>query len=621
MSESKLLICQQKVKSFKSQNALITVSPSDCSFFSDIFPVPKKTEGEFRIIFDLTELNKYIRKVHFKMDNLSYIIAMISPNDYLVSIDLSDAYHSIAMHLQSMPFLAFFLAEICYQFTCLPQGLSPAPRIFTMLMKVVLKYLRTLAVKIAAWLDDFILAASSASLVSSHATLTLRTFEELGFVPNIEKSHLKPVQRLCHLGLIWDTVEFTISVPQEKLRDIQRKCRKALSSKVSIRFLSSILGSIEWFRWGFPYAAIHYRGIQRCVNSYLSKGFSYDTKIPKTNSAINDLKWWAIPRDSLPSKTLFSFSPDFTVYTDSSLTGWGGWSTDGSETHGFWSPYEQELHINFLELQTVLLIFQCFFRNFSNCSILIRTDNTSVVAYINKQGGSSSAKMCALALKIWSFCISRKIMINALYISSVKNKKADDLSRKPFNDHSYFLPQEIFDKIQRSLPFFLTKDYFASRLNYKLPYYYSLNCDPFASKVNAFSEKWSSNIYLFPPLPLINRTLSKFISDNVITGLIITPFWASKPWFSSLLTLLIAQPFILPSGYIQDPDRVLPSKKFQFLAWPIGCDPVLQLEFQKKLPKYNSKVSKGKPCAVIKEIGEGSVIGVVKNKSITVRLP
>ena len=99
MSESKLLICQQKVKSFKSQNALITVSPSDCSFFSDIFPVPKKTEGEFRIIFDLTDLNKYIRKVHFKMDNLSYIIAMISPNDYLVSIDLSDAYHSIAMYL------------------------------------------------------------------------------------------------------------------------------------------------------------------------------------------------------------------------------------------------------------------------------------------------------------------------------------------------------------------------------------------------------------------------------------------------------------------------------------------------------------------------------------------
>ena len=102
-------------------------------------------------------------------------------------------HNSIAMHILHMPYLAFILANICYQFTCLPQGLSPAPRIFTMIMKVVLKFLRTLSVKIAAWIDDFILAASSASLVSSHAALTLQTFEDLGFVPNLEKSHLKPV--------------------------------------------------------------------------------------------------------------------------------------------------------------------------------------------------------------------------------------------------------------------------------------------------------------------------------------------------------------------------------------------------------------------------------------------
>ena len=279
MSSSSTEICFKNVKKFLSQGAIKPVSFSSCSFFSNIFPVPKKSLGEFRIIFDLADLNKHLRKIHFRMDNLFSIMCLISPGDWLISIDLSDAYHTVAMHSSAIPYLSFIFLKVCYQFICLPQGLSPSPRIFTMLMRVVLKFLRSLSIKIAAWIDDFILAASSAALVSSHSALTIQTFEELGFIPNIEKSQLKPVQKLCHLGLIWDTVNYCVSVPPEKLADVQNKCRCALSSRVSITFLSSILGSIEFFRWGFPYAAVHYRALQCCVTFYLCKGFSYDTII------------------------------------------------------------------------------------------------------------------------------------------------------------------------------------------------------------------------------------------------------------------------------------------------------------------------------------------------------
>ena len=95
-----------------------------------------------------------------------------------------------------------------------------------------MKFLRSLSVKIAAWIDDFILAAKSYELASSHAALTLQTFRELGFIPNIGKSHLTPVQKLCHLGLVWDTVDYSVSVPVDKLVAVQEKCRVALSSRV-----------------------------------------------------------------------------------------------------------------------------------------------------------------------------------------------------------------------------------------------------------------------------------------------------------------------------------------------------------------------------------------------------
>ena len=129
-------------------------------------------------------------------------------------------------------------------------------------------------------------------------------------------------------------MSYTVSVPIDKLVDVQERCCVALSSKVSIRFLSSILGSIEFFRWGFPYAAVHYRSLQRCVSSFLSRGFSYSTIISVPHYARIDLEWWACSGSSLPARSLYAFSPDIEVVTDSSNSGWGGWTSRGEKT--FW---------------------------------------------------------------------------------------------------------------------------------------------------------------------------------------------------------------------------------------------------------------------------------------------
>ena len=258
MSKKNTKICQKKVKDFLKFKIVKVVTPNHDQFLSHIFPVPKKSLGEFRIIFDLTDLNKFVRKIKFKMDKIPNIMSLIQPGDFFVSIDLSDAYYCIAMHIVSLPYLTFYFLNTFYQFTCLPQGLSSAPRIFTKVMRVVLTFLRHQNIRISAWIDDFLIASSSFSLCQEHAFKTFRTFEELGFVPNTKKSQLTPSQRICHLGLIWDSLDFAVSVPEDKIASVKRKCSIALSSKVTVRFLMSILGSIEYFRWGFPNAAIHY---------------------------------------------------------------------------------------------------------------------------------------------------------------------------------------------------------------------------------------------------------------------------------------------------------------------------------------------------------------------------
>ena len=366
---------------------------------------------------------------------------------FFISIDLTDAYHAIALHPEFMRFMTFIFQNVYYQFTCLPQGLTSSPRIFTKIMKVVLTYFRSNTIKIAAWLDDLLLSASSSSLASSQASFVLETLEQLGFVPNMAKSQLVPVQRILHVGLLWDSVSFTVSVPSDKLVDLQDKCRKAMSMPVTVRFLSSILGSLEFFRWGFPYAAIHYRALQRAVIYFLAKGLSYNTFVSVPRTARVDLVWWVNCGIELPPRSLSPFSASLSVVTDASLSGWGAWSSTGETVFGRWSLEESNLHINVLELKAVLFAFQCLFRSSSNVSIGIKSDNTTVVAYINKQGGTASKILCDLAIELWEFCIHRNIFISASHISGESNVRADELSRRSNSEHSYFLVQETFDSI------------------------------------------------------------------------------------------------------------------------------------------------------------------------------
>ena len=63
-----------------------------------------------------------------------------------------------------------------------------------------------------------------------------------------------------------------------------------------------------------------------------------------------------------------------------------------------------------------------------NQTVLVATDNSTVVAYINKQGGTHSAEMCALLWKIMTWCHHYHIALKARHIPWCLNVMAD-LSR------------------------------------------------------------------------------------------------------------------------------------------------------------------------------------------------
>lgn len=78
-----------------------------------------------------------------------------------------------------------------------------------------------------------------------------------------------------------------------------------------------------------------------------------------------------------------------TLTTDALLTGWGA-HVGSCTIRGLWSTDEARMHINWLELKTILLALTSFFHVLKGHAVAIHSDNTMAVSYVNKQGGTVS---------------------------------------------------------------------------------------------------------------------------------------------------------------------------------------------------------------------------------------
>ena len=125
-----------------SKGLLQVSSSEEGEFTSSVFVRPKP-DGTFRVILNLQCFNEFVQYYHFKMDTLESAIRLMKPGCFMASIDLKDAYHSGPVAEEDQKYLKFIFNGTLYKYTCLPNGLSSAPRVFTKLLKPVYASLRT----------------------------------------------------------------------------------------------------------------------------------------------------------------------------------------------------------------------------------------------------------------------------------------------------------------------------------------------------------------------------------------------------------------------------------------------------------------------------------------------
>ena len=106
---------------------------------------------------------------------------------------------------------------------------------------------------------------------------------------------------------------------------------------------------------------------------------------------------------------------EITVCTDAST--WGAHLLPNFATvSGTWEKGEKPLHINLLEMKAVINAFYFWKDQLFGKIVLIMSDNSVVVSYLLKQGGTKSPDLCILIWQFLRWCDNLHIHVQIRHI-------------------------------------------------------------------------------------------------------------------------------------------------------------------------------------------------------------
>ena len=276
------------------------------------------------------------------------------------------------------------------------------------------------------------------------------------------------------------------------------------------------------------------------------------------------------------------------------------------------------MHINLLEMKALFLALQAFQEDVACHHVTAMCDNSTVVAYINKQGGTVSRPLCLLTSRLlrWDGVFRRPSRSEVSSRRVQRPGRCTQPSRASCGDRVVSPPQ-----VARALlrtwgnP---SIDLFATCLNAKLPLYCSLVPDPQAVFEDAFRHPWDDlDLYAFPPFALVGRVIARVQQSSRVAMTLVAPLWPEKEWFADLLLLLTQPPLVLPcwDRLLRQPHCNLFHQGAHALnlhAWRLSSDTTESRAFREGLLESCQGSSENLPLACTSRDDRSSVVGVVE---------
>ena len=232
---------------------------------------------------------------------------------------------------------------------------------------------------------------------------------------------------------------------------------------------------------------------------------SLEKVMPVPRSLHPQLRWWLEESNVLQGQPLHPLKHAPQLFTDALKEGCGAY-LNGHTARGTWYLPESKLHTYYLELKAVFWALKEFQDLYESNIVLIATDNTTVVAYINKGGDEIGPSVCPSVENSDLVNQQTGYSQSPTHPRSAKRGSRQAIQARPDNSNKWSLLPEVFQVIcnRWHRP---QIDVFA-RFNNKLAQLHSPVPNPQAWAVDALSLSWEDlDPYAFPPATILGKVV------------------------------------------------------------------------------------------------------------------
>ena len=264
---------------------------------------------------------------------------------------------------------------------------------------------------------------------------------ELGLVESTKKAE-PPTTRITFLGVQFDSVAMTMSVPPEKLTEVKAEIRTWLRrTTITKKELQSLLGKLFWVAKCVKYARVF---MGRLLSQLRDMANIKDTKKVKLQEeSIKDIRWWGeylehyngvnliVNDDTIQlSYQQLLEDPHGICAGDATPTGGGAW-------HGreYWSEElpahlkDPRIPIHLKEFWIIIISAKLWGDTWTGRCIVIYCDNDSVCDTIKNKKPRDPA-LLSLLREFLFIVVTKKFFPVVRKIGTVENKVADYISRR-----------------------------------------------------------------------------------------------------------------------------------------------------------------------------------------------